>query len=136
MVTMPRTIVFLLLIVAAFALLSLAFGASYLETMLPGGLPLGNALTAIGLCAAAGSAVGLSAGHAALRRVSAASLVGAFAWLPASIALAGNLTLNFRGGHGVAWLFLSVAVLATVLCALTWALAVTLLAKYRRADAP
>lgn len=130
---MPKLIITLLLIVASIALLSLALGASYLETMLPGGLPLGNALTAIGLSAAAGAAVGLSAGHVVLRRVSVASLIGAFAWLPASIALAGNLTLNFHGGYGLAWLVLSLAVVATVLCALTWALVATLLAKLRRA---
>lgn len=132
---MPKTIVTLLLIVAAIAILSLVSGASYLETMLPGGLPLGNALTAVGLCAAAGAAVGLSAGHTALRKVSVASLIGAFAWLPASIALAGNLTLNFHGDRGVAWLVLSLAIVATVLCALTWALVVALLAKYRNSVA-
>lgn len=132
---MPMTFVTLLLVVAAVALLSLAFGASYLETMLPGDLPLGNALTAIGLCAAAGSAIGLSARRTALRLVSVASLVGAVAWLPVSVALAGNLTLNFHGGHGVAWLVLSIAIAATVFCTLTWALAATLLAKYRRAGA-
>lgn len=129
------TIVTLLLVVAAVALLSLTFGASYLETMLPGGLPLGNALTAIGLCAAAGSAIGLSARRTALRLVSVASLVGAVAWLPVSVALAGNLTLNFHGGHGDAWLVLSITIAATVFCTLTWALAAILLAKYRRAGA-
>ena len=113
----------LLLVIAAFAVLSLVSGASYLETMLPGGLPLGNALTAIGLCAAAGSAVGLSARGTALRLVSVASLIGAAAWLPASIALAGNLTLNFfHGGRGDVWLVFSADIAAGVLCALGWAL--------------
>ena len=130
---MPKTIVTFLLVVAAAALLSLAVGASYLETLLPGGLPLGNAITAIGLCAAAGSAIGLSRRRTILRLVSVASLIGAVAWLPVSVALAGNLTLNFHGGHGVVWISLSVAIVATVLCALTWALAATLLARYRRA---
>ncbi len=133
--TMPKTIVALLLVIAAFAVLSLVTGASYLETMLPGGLPIGNALTAIGLCAAAGSAVGLSARGTALRLVSAASLIGAVAWLPASIALAGNLTLNFDGDRGIAWLGFSVAIVAVVLLALVWALVASLLAKYRRAGA-
>jgi len=132
---MPKIIVVVFLIIAAFALLSLVSGASYLETMLPGGLPLGNALTAIGLCATAGSAVGLSARHTALRLVSVASLFGAAAWLPASIALAGNLTLNFDGARGVAWLALSIAIAVTVLGALVWALAAALLARYRRARA-
>ena len=99
---------------------------------MPGGLPVGNALVEVGLCAAAGAAVGLSAGRTALRRVSVISLVGALAWLPVSIALAGNLNLNFHGGHGMAWLVLSVAIHAAVLFALGWALAAALLAKYRR----
>jgi hypothetical protein len=132
---MPKTIVALFLVIAAFALLSLVYGASYLETMLPGGLPIGNALTAIGLCAAAGSAVGLSARRTALRLVSAAALIGAVLWLPVSIALAGNLTLNFDGDRGVAWLGLSVAIVAAVFLALAWALVASLLAKYRRAPA-
>ena len=119
---MPRKTVALLLVVAAFALLSLVFGASYLETMLPGGLPVGNALTSVGLCAAAGAAIGLSARRTALRLVSVAALIGAVAWLPVSVALAGNLTLNFHGSHGAAWMALSVVIAATVLCALTWAL--------------
>jgi hypothetical protein len=109
---MPRTIVTLLLAVAAVALLSLVFGASYLEPILPGDIPLGDALTAIGLCAAAGSAIGLSARRTALRLVSVVSLVGA-----------------------VAWLVFSVSIVPTVLCTLTWALVATLLAKYRRAGA-
>lgn len=132
---MPKIVVALLLIAATFTVVSLVSGASYLETVLPGGLPLGNALTAMGLCAAAGSAVGLSARRTALRLVSMASLIGAAAWLPVSIALAGNLTLNFHGGRGGAWLTLSVAIVAAVLFALIWALADSLLARFRRAGA-
>ena len=132
---MPKIIVALLLFTAAFALLSLVSGAPYLETMLPGGLPIGNALTAIGLCAAAGSAVGLSARRTALRLVSVASLVGAAAWLPASIVIAGNLTLNFDGDRGVAWLALSLAIVAAVLGTLAWALVASFLARQRRARA-
>ena len=118
-----RTLVAALLFIAAIALLSLFSGAPYLETELPGGLPLGNAVAAIGLCAAAGSAVMLSARRTVLRRVAAASLAGAAAWLPVSIALAGNLALNFGEGHGVAWLVFSLAVLVAVVVALAWALA-------------
>lgn len=129
---MPKAIVASLLVVAAFALLSLVSGASDLETMLPGGLPLGNALAAIGLCAAAGSAVGLSARRTALQLVSVVSLIGAIAWLPLSIALAGNLTLNFHGDHGAVWLALSAVIAATVLCTLTWALVANLLRILRR----
>lgn len=130
-----QTIVALLLAVAAFAVASLVSGASYLETMLPGGLPIGNALSAIALCAIAGAAVALSARATALRLVSVASLIGAAAWLPVSIALAGNLTLNFSGGHGDVWLAFSFAVAVAVLVALSWALIASLLAKYRRSSA-
>ena len=133
--TTLKVVVASLLLIAAFALLSLVSGATYLETMLPGGLPIGNALTAIGLCAAAGASVALSARRTAIRLLSVISLVGAVGWLPASIALAGNLTLNFHEGRGGAWLALSVAIAAAVLCALCWALAISLLSKYRRAGA-
>ncbi len=129
---MSKAIVSSLLILAAFALLSLVFGASYLETTLPGGLPIGNALAAIVLCAAAGSAVGLSARRTALRRLSVISLVGAVAWLPLSIALAGNLNLNFHGDNGVIWLTLSAVIAAIVLCALIWALVSILLRLLRK----
>ena len=125
----------LLLAVAALAVLSLVSGASYLETTLPGGLPIGNALSAIGLCAMAGAAVVLSTRGTALCLVSVASLIGAAAWLPVSIALAGNLTLNFQGGRGDAWLAFSLAVTVAVVVALIWALAASLLARYRRTDA-
>ena len=128
-VTVRRTLVAFLLAVAAIALLSLVFSASYLETMLLGGLPVGNALTAIGLCTAAGAAIGLSRPRTRVRRVSVASLIGAAVWLPVSVALAGNLNLNFHGRHGDAWLALSIAIAAMVLSALIWALIARSLAK-------
>lgn len=102
-------------------MLSLVFGAPYLEALLPGGLPFGNALTALGLCAAAGAAVGLSARGTALRAVSLAFLLATVAWLPVSILLAGNLALNFGGGRGTVWLVLTVAIAIGVLCLLLWA---------------
>jgi len=132
---MPKTIIAVFLVIAAFAGLSLAFGAAYLEETLPGGLPLGNALTALGLCAAAGAAIGLSARGTALRSMSLVSLIAAAAWLPASVVLAGNLALNFGGARGLAWVALSLAVVVGVLCVLVWALAVSLLAMLRRAGA-
>jgi hypothetical protein len=124
-----------LLAVAAFAVVSLAIGAAYLETMLPGGLPLGNALTALGLCAAAGAAVGLSTRGTVLHVASLVSLLAAAVWLPASVALAGNLALNFGGGRGLAWVVLSLAVFVGVLSTLLWALVASVLATRRRASA-
>ena len=109
-------------------------GASYLETMLPGGLPIGNALSAIGLCAPAGAAVALSSPGTALRRVSVASVIGAMSWLPVSIALAGNLMLNFQGDRGEAWLIFSAVVGVAVFCTLGWAFFAALLSSYRRRE--
>lgn len=126
---MPKVIVAALLAITAFAAMSLASGAPYLEMSLPGGLPFGNILTAIGLCAAAGSAVGLSSRGTALRTASLAALAAAAAWLPVSIALAGNLSLNFAGGRGAAWLALSLAVIAWITITLCWAILVALLSR-------
>ena len=128
-------IVALLLSITALTLLSLIKGSSYLEIMLPGGLPIGNALTAIGLCAAAGAAVRLSAPRTLLRRLSVASLISAAIWLPASIALAGNLTLNFRGWVGGVWLALTAAIAGAIFAVLCWALIAAVLSRYRRAGA-
>ena len=132
---MPKPVVAALLAVFVFAVLSLAFGAPYLEALLPGGLPFGNALTALALCSAAGAAVGLSARGTALRIASLAALVAAAVWLPVSVALAGNLALNFGSGRGPVWLAFSVAVAAGVLGVLVWALVATLLALCGRAGA-
>jgi ABC-type uncharacterized transport system permease subunit len=56
--------------------------------------------------------------------------VAAIAWLPISVALAGNLALNFKGPHGIAWLGLSLATVLAVLGSLAWAV-VRLLLKSR-----
>ena len=131
----PTVVAALLLAIAAACILSLVSGASYLEIPLPGGLPIGNALCAIGLCAAAGSAVMLSPRGTARRFVSVISLLAAAAWLPVSIALAGNLALNFHAGRGDVWLAFSAVVAALVFFALGWVLVAALLARRRRAGA-
>ncbi|HEY5804710.1 MAG TPA: hypothetical protein VIT90_13545 [Lysobacter sp.] len=125
-------IVAVLLTFAAFAIWSLATGADYLGQVLPGGLPLGNALAATFLCALAAAAVGMSVRGTVLRRVSLAALMAAAAWLPVSILLAGNLALNFAGGRGDAWLMLSLAVAMAVLATLAWASIATIVAACRR----
>lgn len=122
-----------LLAVAVFSILSLVRGAAYLETPLPGGLPIGNALAAVGFCAVAGTAVALSARGTAQRIMSLASLLAAAAWLPVSIALAGNLALNFGGGRGLIWLVYSLVVAAGAFVVLLWALAAAALARRRPA---
>ena len=132
---MPRPFVIALLTIAAFTAVSLALGASFLDAALPGGLPFGNLLTALGLCAAAGAAVGLSAPGTVLRLAALMSLFGAVAWLPVSILLAGNLELNFPGERGFAWMVFSLVVVLDVLSTLAWALVASLLAHRKPADA-
>lgn len=131
--SMINKILVALLLVAFFALvvLSLVRGAPYLETPLPGGLPLGNALVAIGLCAMAGAALVLSARGSMVRTASLASLVGAGLWLPVSIALAGNPQLNFSGGRGSLWVALSMAVFGGACSTFLWALGAAALARIR-----
>jgi hypothetical protein len=112
-----------LLAFALIAALSLIFGAGYLDANLFGHLPVGNLLTALGLCAASAAAVGLSARRTLLRRVSVAAFLAAAAWLPLSIALAGNLELNFSGSRGDIWMLTSLATLVLVAIAVLWAIA-------------
>lgn len=113
----------LLLGTAGAAFLLLVGGAPVLERPLPGGLPFGNATAALGLCALAGAPLALSARGTALRGVALGVFLAAVAWLPVSVALAGNLALNFGGGRGAAWMVFSLAVLGAALVALLWALA-------------
>lgn len=100
-----------LLALAVFAMGSLVGGAPYLEGELPGGLPFGNALAALGLCAIAGVGVAISR-PGIVRRVALAGLFAAAAWLPVSIAMAGNLALVFSGARGDAWIAWSAVVAA------------------------
>src|SRR5262245_56287162 len=84
---------------AAFAMIALAFlgvvllvaGWGGLEARLPGGLPIGNALSALSMILAAGAAVVLGDRGTWVRRYAITALALATAWLPVSIALAGNV---------------------------------------------
>ena len=80
----------LLLLIAAASVTALARTGSVLESELPGGLPIGNALAATALVTAAGAAVLLAASGSWLRALAWLALAAALAWLPLSIALAGN----------------------------------------------
>ena len=116
----------------ALVVLSLVRGAPYLETPLPGGLPLGNGLVAMGLCAMAGAA-GCQHVGPALR----APLL--FRWSGRRSGfrinrLAGNPQLNFNGGRGSVWLALCVVVVAGACSTLLWALGAAALAKFWRSD--
>lgn len=113
--TMRNTKVIVLSGIVIFAIWSLVSGAAYLEWGLPGGLPLGNALAAVGLAGLAGIAVEFSRQRSVLRKLSWISLGLAVAWLPVSIALAGNLELTFSGGWGTLWIGLTFGIAAVVL---------------------
>ena len=124
-----------LMALAVVSLASLMSGASYLEFALPGGLPAGNALAAIGLASTAALPVLLSPAGSVLRSAALAALAAAAAWLPLSIALAGNLALNFASGSGSIWQGFTLAVILFVLCTLTWALVSHLVSMRRRTGA-
>lgn len=124
-----RMTIVLLLATAASAGYPLLTSARWIETTLPGGLPLGNALAAIGLCAIAAAAVVLSPRRSMLRAIARGIVFAAIAWLPLSIALAGNLALNFNGARGLAWIAMT---LATTLCALLALLVATMRAMIDR----
>ena len=126
-------IVAALLVTAVSAFASLALGADSLDAVLPGGLPVGNVLAALGFCAAACAAVRLCALGTLSRRVSMVLFFAAAAWLPVSVVLAGNLALNFGGWRGTAWLAYSLVVAAGVSCCLLWALLRSLVALCRGA---
>jgi len=70
-----------------------------------------------------------------LRRVAFASFCGALAWLPVSIALAGNTALNFSGWRGSAWLIFSLVIHLVVVCVLLWACVARMLAMVKRSGA-
>lgn len=119
---MPKSASILLIVFSLAAVAILMTGAEYLERTLPGGLPIGNAVATIGLVCAAAAAVGLSQPHTKLRYASLFSAVAAFLWLPLSIALAGNLALNFSSDWGPVWLWFSLITFVTVLLTLLWAI--------------
>ena len=111
---------------AAFAMIALAFlaivllvaGWGGLEARLPGGLPIGNVLSALSMILAAGAAVVLSDGGTWVRRYAVAALLLATAWLPLSVALAGNADLNFNEGTATAWFVLTAITLVLSFSAL------------------
>lgn len=118
--------------VAAFAAGSLFSGAPYLEHPLPGGLPLGNALTAAGLVALTVPAVLSSRARSAPRWASMVPLLLALAWLPVSVALAGNLALVFANGRGDTWIGLTACTAVAALGSLLLALLVSIARRLKR----
>jgi hypothetical protein len=122
----PRFALFLL-VVAGACIGALVAGAAVVDRTLPGGLPFGNLLSAAGLCALAGSALALSPVGSSCRRAARIVLWAAVLWLPLSIALAGNLALDFSGARGTLWLAATAIVALSTPCCLAWAAAAFLL---------
>lgn len=117
------------LLVAIFSAGSLFAGADHVSLMLPGGLPFGNVLAAGVLCGLSGAAVLMAPRNGMTRRAAFFALAASVAWLPLSIALAGNASLNFSGGLGAVWLWGSVLLFACVLGALVAAAGAAFLAR-------
>lgn len=112
----------LLLVVLTIASIAALFsGASFLNAPLVGGLPIGNAISSLVFVFPALVAVGLSRPNSAVRYVSIFSLVAAVVWLPVSIGLAGNLSLNFSGLRGDIWIWMTAVTAALILIAPLWA---------------
>lgn len=129
---MSRRNVGVLALVFAGAMMALVSGGSFLEWPLPGGLPFGNAIAAAGLCALAGMAVVIALPGSRARPVAWLALLACVAWLPASVALAGNLSLNFTWSRGITWMWLTLGTLGVSVAALAWAGIARLIAARRK----
>src|SRR5574343_1969402 len=97
-----------LLLVAASSLFAILSGADYLSAMLPGGLPVGNVLAALVFLGMSGAGYVLAKERKVLGRIAAIVLAGSVLWLPVSIALARNASLNFAGWNGTLWFLFTV----------------------------
>lgn len=124
---MTRIVVLILLTIVLFTFVSLVKGAAYLVWLLPGGLPFGNVLTATGLTSAAVVALVLSKPESVLRWIAIVSIVLSVLWLPMSVGLAGNLSLNFDGTNGSAWRYYTLVTFVFVLMSMLLAIAQSLM---------
>lgn len=75
----------------------LTLPASWLALLLPGGVPVGNLLTAAGLICAGLAGYVYSRSGSVLRLMSVVTTMLALGWLPVSAAISGNLTNTFYG---------------------------------------
>lgn len=97
-----------LLLLAAFSIYAILSGADYLSTLLPGELPLGNVLAAAVFLGISGAAYLLAKQRKVLGRIAAIVLAASILWLPVSIALARNASLNFAGWNGTLWFLFTI----------------------------
>lgn len=110
-----------LLLVAASSLFAILSGADYLSVMLPGGLPLGNVLAALVFLGMSGAGYLLAKERKVLGRIAAIVLAGSVLWLPVSVALARNASLNFAGWNGTLWFLFTVGLFFAALGVLLFA---------------
>ncbi|MEO0615525.1 MAG: hypothetical protein AAFY69_05255 [Pseudomonadota bacterium] len=68
---------------------------AWLETLLPGGLPIGNLLTAAGMVCAGLAGLAYSRSGTVLRLLAIVTTMVALAWIPVGVATSGNLNFNF-----------------------------------------
>lgn len=115
-----------LLLLAAFSIYAILSGADYLSTLLPGGLPLGNVLAAAIFLGISGAAYLLAKQRKLLGGIAAIVLAGSILWLPVSIALARNASLNFSGWNGTLWFLFTVGLLFAAIGTLLVAVGVNL----------
>ena len=101
---------------------ALFFAPEYLVRYRISGLPILNAITAIGLCTASAAAIRLSSRGSVHEALSVAAFIGSILWLPLSIGLAGNLNLNFSGTRGDTWIWMNLFTFPIVLITFVWAL--------------
>ena len=110
-----------LLLVAASSLFAILSGADYLSAMLPGGLPVGNVLAALVFLGMSGAGYLLAKERKVLGRIAAIVLAASVLWLPVSIALARNPSLNFAGWNGTLWFLFTVGLFFAALGVLLFA---------------
>lgn len=115
-----------LLLLAAFSIYAILSGADYLSALLPGGLPLGNVLAAAIFLGISGAAYLLAKQRKLLGGIAAIVLAGSILWLPVSIALARNASLNFSGWNGTLWFLFTVGLLFAAIGTLLVAVGVNL----------
>ncbi len=115
-----------LLLVAASSLFAILSGADYLSVMLPGGLPLGNVLASLVFLGMSGAGYLLAKERKVLGRIAAIVLAGSVLWLPVSVALARNASLNFAGWNGTLWFLFTIGLFFAAIGVLMVAVGVNL----------
>ncbi len=118
---MKRLSTLVLIVIAVFAFATVLSGTAWLENAFVGGLPIGNAIAALALICASIAALRISAPNSFMRWFAGGAVFLSVVWLPGSIALAGNLSLNFNAVSGPLWIGLSLITLTFAAISLLFA---------------